>query len=422
MTIVRTLVNGNFIEKFFEKSILLHCIIPGRPLRLKKMFSFQKIVEHILFPEKGIPSGDRKDFEAETLLENVGRMRFIAVIGAFSHGIILILPAYRLSLGKYAALDIAVRLLWIVVSIAYYFAAGRPGRLEDLRPRHEPLFLGSIFFSMLCAGFLSGILSEINSQITLYIVMVFIIVAFFNLSLCRLSFVVLPGLSVLSGILLRSMPLAPVRFNNWINGIFVTLFGFVISQVLFRSWIRGFIDRRTIAEQTWELKRASRYDALTGIANRRFLDETLEEEWRRAARDSRAISLLMVDVDLFKEFNDRFGHNAGDVCLREIAQCLSRALLRTGDLAGRFGGEEFLVVLPESDLAGAVEVGERIRCAVEALNIPHGGSPHKTITVSLGAACRFAGPLNTVGELIEAADKAMYESKHRGRNRLTAAQ
>jgi diguanylate cyclase (GGDEF)-like protein len=386
------------------------------------MFSLQKIAEHILFPEKRISSGDVKDFESETLLENVRRMKIIAVIGSFSHLLVLFVPFYRLSLQNFSSLDSTVRVLWITGSVIYYLAAGSPSCVEDLCPRHRPLFLGAAVLCVLFAGFLSGFISAANYQITLYIIMVFVTVAFFNLSLRQASFIILPGLAVLSGIIFLSMPLAPIRLNNWINGIVVTLFGFVISQVLFRSWIRGFIDRRTIAEQTMELKRASRYDSLTGIANRRFLDETLEEEWRRAARDSRAISLIMIDVDHFKEFNDRFGHNAGDICLREIAQCLSRALLRTGDFAGRFGGEEFLVVLPESDVAGAAEVGERIRTAVEDLNIPHGGSPYKKVTVSLGVACRFAGPMNTAGDLLEAADKAMYESKYRGRNRLTAAQ
>ena len=385
------------------------------------MFSLQKIVEQVFFPEKRIPSLDMKDFASETLLENVRRMKIIAVLGSVAHLVILCLPSYRLPLGEYYVLDITVRLVWIMISVVYYFAAGNPRGAEDLRPRHGPLFLGAALLSVLFAGVLSGFISAVNYQITLYIVMVFITVAFLNLSLRLVSVIILPGLAVLSGIIFISMPLLPVRQNNWINGIMVTLFGFVISQVLFRSWIRGFTDRRTIAVQTLELKRASRYDALTGIANRRNLDETLAEEWRRAARDSREISLIMIDVDHFKEFNDRFGHNAGDICLREIGRCLTRTLLRTGDFAGRFGGEEFLVILPESDLAGAVEVGERIRASVEALNIPHGGSPYRRVTVSLGAACRFAGPMNTAEELLEAADKAMYESKHLGRNRLTSS-
>lgn len=162
-------------------------------------------------------------------------------------------------------------------------------------------------------------------------------------------------------------------------------------------------------------------DSLTGLANRRRFDQRLKEEWARAYRDRSSLSLLMVDVDHFKAYNDEYGHPAGDACLRVVARILAAEMLRTGDLAARYGGEEFAVLLPNTDAAGCARIGERIREAIHREALAHASSPlSASVTVSLGGAvCRPAFERTAgVASLVEAADRALYAAKDAGRDRL----
>ena len=169
------------------------------------------------------------------------------------------------------------------------------------------------------------------------------------------------------------------------------------------------------------LRALSYLDALTGIANRRHFEESLEQEWRRAERAGTKLSLLMVDIDYFKRLNDTQGHQCGDECLRIVAEALSDALRRAGDLAARYGGEEFAVLLPNTDREGAARIGEQIRAHVERLGIANAGAVPPVVTVSVGAAT--TEPLLDVAPaaLVDAADRALYRAKNAGRNRVIAA-
>ncbi|MCK1269081.1 MULTISPECIES: diguanylate cyclase [Bradyrhizobium] len=162
-------------------------------------------------------------------------------------------------------------------------------------------------------------------------------------------------------------------------------------------------------------------DSLTGLANRRRFDERLKEEWARAYRERSSLSLLMIDVDHFKSYNDDYGHPAGDACLRQVAQIIAAEAQRSGDLAARYGGEEFAMLLPNTDAAGCALIGDRIRRAIRDAGLVH-TSNHVAgcVTASLGgAACRPALERTAgVTSLVEAADQALYAAKEAGRNRL----
>ncbi|GKQ53548.1 sensor domain-containing diguanylate cyclase [Bradyrhizobium sp. Ce-3] len=160
-------------------------------------------------------------------------------------------------------------------------------------------------------------------------------------------------------------------------------------------------------------------DGLTGLANRRHFDERLAEEWARAKRDGTPLSLFLIDVDHFKKFNDQYGHQAGDACLRSLARILVAQVRRPADLAARYGGEEFALLLPNTDADGCVEVGERVREALRELGMLHAlNPPSRLVTVSLGGATN--NPTQSVaGEsLVAAADRALYAAKEAGRDRL----
>jgi diguanylate cyclase (GGDEF)-like protein/PAS domain S-box-containing protein len=163
-------------------------------------------------------------------------------------------------------------------------------------------------------------------------------------------------------------------------------------------------------------------DGLTGIANRRAFDEALEREWKRTMRYGTQVSLLLMDIDQFKEFNDHYGHQVGDDCLRAVAQAATGAV-RGSDLVARYGGEELALILPQVDVAGAWEAAEKVRAVIEALGIPHQGNPESggVVTVSVGAAtalARTGGTMRMPEGLLQAADHALYRAKHGGKNRV----
>jgi len=167
-----------------------------------------------------------------------------------------------------------------------------------------------------------------------------------------------------------------------------------------------------------ELKRLSRVDGLTGIANRRAFDERLEKEWNRAVREKTSLSLLLCDIDFFKRFNDRYGHQEGDECLKKIAAELETHAHRPADLAARYGGEEFAVILPGTDEEGAMKVGEEVRASIEALAIAHEDVVTGTTTISVGCAVMVPEGAEDVSGLIRRADAALYSAKDLGRNRV----
>jgi diguanylate cyclase (GGDEF)-like protein/PAS domain S-box-containing protein len=166
------------------------------------------------------------------------------------------------------------------------------------------------------------------------------------------------------------------------------------------------------------LEQLATRDGLTGLANRRCFDETLHAEWARAQRQRQPLSLLMVDVDNFKAYNDANGHLGGDECLKRIATAVASEM-RANDLVARYGGEEFAVILPNQSLKGAASVAERIRTRVEQLQVPNRLAPAQHVTVSIGAATALASPDNSASELVAIADAALYRAKHMGRNRIS---
>lgn len=165
------------------------------------------------------------------------------------------------------------------------------------------------------------------------------------------------------------------------------------------------------------LRELSTTDGLTLLANRRAFDEALEQGWHRAMRSGEPMSLLMIDIDYFKPYNDHYGHPAGDRCLQQVADVLRATVTHEGALVARYGGEEFSVILPHADKAEAGMLAETLRQRIEALDIPHRGSPDAgRITASIGISTRTPPQISDVGELMHSADQALYRAKQRGRN------
>jgi diguanylate cyclase (GGDEF)-like protein/PAS domain S-box-containing protein len=186
------------------------------------------------------------------------------------------------------------------------------------------------------------------------------------------------------------------------------------------------ISKRKAAEEALQaanekLHALSVTDALTGLSNRRSFDNALDRECRRAERAGQPISVVMIDIDKFKNYNDTYGHQQGDKCLKQVAQALLRAFRRPGDLASRYGGEEFAVILPETDELGAMYVADKLRTIVHALALEHRGSELGRVTISLGVACAETGTSIDQAALVQQADQALYLAKAAGRNKVAGA-
>jgi diguanylate cyclase (GGDEF)-like protein len=239
--------------------------------------------------------------------------------------------------------------------------------------------------------------------------------------------------------------LPPWYLTGWAMALWVAA---AVLLVVGYSWLRSRALRQRasrlearVTEQTLELRRTvdelsrahaelevanerlealSLQDELTGIANRRRFQQVLEEEWKRARRYQRPLGFILLDLDHFKLLNDTQGHREGDLCLQKVARYLQTTVRRTSDLVARYGGEELAVLLPDTDLDGALQVAEDLRQGIENLAIPHAASPCGHVTASFGAASMIPAPEETSDLLFEIADLALYRAKAEGRNRVRA--
>jgi diguanylate cyclase (GGDEF)-like protein len=206
-----------------------------------------------------------------------------------------------------------------------------------------------------------------------------------------------------------------------------------VSEIVLRakvSAMRRLVEmQRALIDLTYKLNAANKElqllsatDALTGLSNRRMFDELSLREWRRCDRMKKPIALVMVDVDNFKLYNDNYGHQAGDECLKAIAAQMLRAAPRASDVVARYGGEEFVFVLGETDMDGAKWVANHIRQRIVELKIPHAGSASRYVTISCGVASIVPGDKLTLETLLQTADFALYQAKEQGRNKVVGGE
>lgn len=330
---------------------------------------------------------------------------------------------------------LTIRLGLIVVCVVFLLVAPRSISESDLRLRHRVMLWSFLLALLGGAAHLAGVNLVAQGPSTYYLLAILAGGAFLYLDGAR-SLAAYGA--ALFGLLLAvwwsgldwSQALSPL-----VEAVIICLLGLVISRVIYLTEVRRFLDQRLIRLQKAELERSnsrlaesnrmlerlSFLDGLTGIPNRRYFDEFLSREWRRAVRDGLPITLLMADIDHFKKFNDRYGHQAGDQCLTRVATVLHDSLLRPVDLAARYGGEEFALILPQTDEQGAARVARRVRREVAALAIPHQDWNPGVVTISLGAATLRPGGELGMEELVKTADQALYQAKSQGRDCWVAA-
>ncbi len=213
------------------------------------------------------------------------------------------------------------------------------------------------------------------------------------------------------------------QYPGMAGSVSVQAAGVNLLMIYMSTFILFVISNYTMNQLTQlnqQLEEKSSIDSMTGIPNRRYFEEHLVKEWRRAMRDLRPLSLIMIDIDNFKKYNDTYGHLKGDECLKKVADCLYKGVHRPSDVVARLGGEEFAVLLPETTLNGAASLAEKLRHDVEMLNIPHKHSDcGGKITISLGVASLVPGAPLHPRDLLKHADKALYQAKQLGKNRVS---
>lgn len=194
----------------------------------------------------------------------------------------------------------------------------------------------------------------------------------------------------------------------------------MIAFFIFRPMIRLiYRETKQLSDDNSKLLQLSSYDGLTGLANRRYFDQYSVEVWQKGILDATWLSMIMVDIDNFKNYNDTYGHQQGDGCIVEVASALNHSLLRNCDLVARYGGEEFVIILPDTDLQKATIIAEKLRVAIEQLAIPHATSTVSNyVTISLGVAATIPSSATSTDYLLKRADVALYAAKRQGRNRV----
>ncbi|WP_162623025.1 diguanylate cyclase [Billgrantia lactosivorans] len=211
-----------------------------------------------------------------------------------------------------------------------------------------------------------------------------------------------------------------IALAGFASGIVLALAGFMLPMHRFyRSREARLVqERERLAAQNAKLAQQAASDGLLGIANRREFERVLKLEWRRAARERQPLSLLMIDIDCFKRFNDSYGHQAGDTCLRGVADVLRAAAARPGDMVARYGGEEMAVLMPHTSLEGAVRMAERIHAMLAERALPFAASPvAERVTVSIGVSSMLPVRNANRSALVKQADEGLYAAKESGRNR-----
>lgn len=401
---------------------------------------FSKALSHlsaVLFPQ--VPGCNRRDLTDGINRVNVARAKITAAAFVFLE---LLLLAVSFAVRKDDMLIPPGRYyLWMYLTmlsamLGFYIFFGKMQKNVERRARE--IGVGGIFFTSFilcwCAGI--SLLDQIYSgQILVYVfaAVAVSVTPFFKPVTLLLMY--LPIQAAFVVLLIKIPQPFGFPFGNIVNSTAFLVISWFISFMRYRAYVIEFSHAKLIEEKNTELNRInirlqeanrkleilSRTDSLTGVSNRSMFDFMIKVEWDRCRRSFAPLSLVMIDIDFFKDFNDHYGHPAGDLCLRKVAEALSGCAKRASDTVARYGGEEFAVILPMMDQAGAKKLAEQIRDAVEKLAIPHAFSRvSKHVTISLGVYTGIPDGDTPIEQFVANADRALYDAK-RDRNKVVVS-
>ena len=381
----------------------------------------------------------RRPFQIETSRLNLQRLRMSAV-GLIVFQCFLLILFYHYKNGQQSGiLELLYQWLFfsmLILSFAVLVYCSALGRRIEKNAGRIRVVTTLYAFTGICWGAAVSVLDQYSyGTVTVYMGVVLFIAALLYMTPQSLLAVFLPPHLAFIAAMFLVQDSPELRYTNIVISSIVIVVLILIARQNYDRRLESFQNRALIVEKNSELARINRElnnlnaeleqrsvtDALTGLYNRRMFEETMKKEWERCKRYSITLSVIMMDVDHFKPYNDFYGHQTGDQCLQQIGALLMRTLRFASDIVARYGGEEFIVVLPYTDNAKAAALAERIRCEVERLEIRHEVSKVSNyVTVSLGVATTVPAEENSAEDLVYAADMALYEAKEQNRNRIVA--
>lgn len=372
-----------------------------------------------LFPLKRFTEPHRTDIKNQMLIENIKRLKIIGVFGSLINVVIISISVKSGGLAAILEMDALLRLAWIAASFAYIFLVGAPSMEKPVTLKHRGLFFGAATLSLFFSSLITGMLSVDRGYTYLYIINCMLTASFFYVSFAEMLLILTPSVVYLVLVMLLTENTALSLTSNVINIFTVTAFSILIATLSYQDRVAIIDAQEVINRHNKTLLDLAELDGLTRIPNRRKFDQVLGLEWAHALRNAVPLTILMIDVDDFKKYNDTYGHLAGDDCLRRIASLLTGSLKREVDFACRYGGEEFVLLLPDTTAEGGLHVGERIRQQVFEMGMPHEESAVGVVTISVGVATFNHRNFEDKEAFMNAADLAMYRSKDSGKNRVS---
>lgn len=385
-------------------------------------------ISRILFVS--LPEREKQEFDTEILRINVARGKATAITFIVVEVIILAVSFLNKKSSMLKQPEVYYSSMYFLLMLAMSVYVYIFMKVEkNIAKNRTKIWITGISFALLillCSAGISLLDQYSSGQINVY---TYAIIAVATLPLYQPITLLLIYVTV-QLLFISFMPYFQISgellFGNDVNSSVFLIISWVIASMRYKSAVEDFNNKKTIQKSSQELKKVnkeleevnqklaklSRTDSLTGIFNRSVFDETLQVEWDRCKRHILPLSLIMIDIDFFKAFNDHYGHQAGDDCLKKVAGVLSSTTKRSTGIVSRYGGEEFTVILPNMTKEKALDYAERLRITVEELSIPHAYSAiSKSLTVSLGVHTLIPSDQLSMKELIVKADKALYEAK-----------
>ncbi len=370
-------------------------------------------------------------FEDALLFVNIRRMRIIASFAIFMTALLIIVDYALLgTFDKAVALAfrpylISFRLITIFASSAFLVTVKNPKHAHEIPHSYRRLTYGYIFFMLIYISILTCMVQVVRDEITVYLLGIFLAASSVYLNRRQVSIFFGTSLIILfTGSWFTQTDKSAFMFNT-VNSIIMTSFAWITSQIIYASQKRDYLNQQLIEQQraqlsesNEQLERLSYIDPLTNLPNRRYFDEYLDTEWSKAQEECTPISLILVDIDNFKDLNDTFGHQAGDSYLKQVGLVLSTSINDPNMLVARLGGDEYAIVIPGADSTSARLTSERLLNDVRALNRYDNQVIGEPVTISLGVSSTTPRRDEFVVEFFAEADQALYKAKKRGRNQV----
>lgn len=379
-----------------------------------------------------IPEEDAEEFENHCFYQNINRLLMAGVIALVLESLLSVVTVYMVAMGKAPQSQLRYIVLYMIMIItgASLIYMNKKYRNGSIVPTKYGIYYVPImaFISILWSAVVSIMdLSGEYGQPTVYISLVFLSMVFLVMKPKHAFLILMSVLIFFSATYVNLLKDETDFFGNIINVSFNSLLAWVVSRSIYISSYQNFKANEMVRKQNeqliqlnMELTVLSSTDPLTKLYNRRAFTALLKHDWQLAQREGICMTIALMDIDKFKDYNDYYGHQAGDECLVAVADSIKGCLKREGDIVTRYGGEEFIVCFAGNNSENSARIFEEIRRSVEQQRIPHEGiEKSSVVTISIGFYCAVPDKECSYEKFIKNADKALYESKEKGRNQVT---